>query len=94
MKCPRGVDMDLLEVNKYGGLVDVCPSCGGIWLDKGDLSIIKEAIRRAENSLDERVSTLADEELSLGDFVLAGGELFALVLLEGVDRERNTKLLR
>ena len=24
--------MDLLEVNKYGVLVDVCPSCGGIWL--------------------------------------------------------------
>ncbi|MCY0866491.1 MAG: tRNA (guanosine(37)-N1)-methyltransferase TrmD [Aquificaceae bacterium] len=36
--------------------------------------------------LDERVSTLADEELSLGDFVLAGGELFALVLLEGIAR--------
>lgn len=36
--------------------------------------------------LDERVSVLADEELSLGDFVLAGGELFALVLLEGIAR--------
>ncbi|MEN3027798.1 MAG: tRNA (guanosine(37)-N1)-methyltransferase TrmD, partial [Aquificaceae bacterium] len=36
--------------------------------------------------LDERVSTLADEELSLGDFVLAGGELLALVLLEGISR--------
>ncbi|MDW8033061.1 MAG: tRNA (guanosine(37)-N1)-methyltransferase TrmD [Aquificaceae bacterium] len=36
--------------------------------------------------LDERVSTLADEELSLGDFVLAGGELFAMVLLEGISR--------
>lgn len=36
--------------------------------------------------LDERVSTLADEELSLGDFILAGGELFALVLLEGIAR--------
>ncbi|MEN3028997.1 MAG: hypothetical protein ABDH29_07295, partial [Aquificaceae bacterium] len=29
---------------------------------------------------------LADEELSLGDFVLAGGELLALVLLEGISR--------
>ncbi|MCX8164041.1 MAG: tRNA (guanosine(37)-N1)-methyltransferase TrmD [Aquificaceae bacterium] len=36
--------------------------------------------------LDERVCALADEELSLGDFVLAGGELFALVLLEGISR--------
>ncbi|MFN7065940.1 MAG: tRNA (guanosine(37)-N1)-methyltransferase TrmD [Aquificaceae bacterium] len=36
--------------------------------------------------LDERINSLADEELSLGDFVLAGGELFALVLLEGISR--------
>ncbi len=36
--------------------------------------------------LDERISLLADEEFSLGDFVLAGGELFALVLLEGIAR--------
>ncbi|MFN3871126.1 MAG: tRNA (guanosine(37)-N1)-methyltransferase TrmD [Aquificaceae bacterium] len=36
--------------------------------------------------LDERVSVLADMELSLGDFILAGGELFALVLLEGIAR--------
>ncbi|MFN3976339.1 MAG: tRNA (guanosine(37)-N1)-methyltransferase TrmD [Aquificaceae bacterium] len=36
--------------------------------------------------LDERVSILADIELSLGDFVLAGGEIFALVLLEGIAR--------
>lgn len=36
--------------------------------------------------LDERITTLADKELSLGDFVLAGGELLALVLLEGVAR--------
>ncbi|MEZ0361771.1 MAG: tRNA (guanosine(37)-N1)-methyltransferase TrmD [Hydrogenobacter sp.] len=36
--------------------------------------------------LDERTSVLADEELSLGDFVLSGGEIFALALLEGVAR--------
>ncbi|WP_448588662.1 tRNA (guanosine(37)-N1)-methyltransferase TrmD [Thermocrinis sp.] len=36
--------------------------------------------------IDERVSSLADEELSLGDFVISGGELLALVILEGVAR--------
>lgn len=35
---------------------------------------------------DERVRTLADEEFSLGDFVISGGEIFALTLLEGVAR--------
>lgn len=37
--------------------------------------------------VDERVAThLADEELSIGDYVLAGGELPALVVVEAVSR--------
>jgi tRNA (guanine-N1)-methyltransferase len=35
---------------------------------------------------DERIRTLADEELSLGDFVLTGGELPAMVVINGVVR--------
>ncbi|MGK0689636.1 MAG: zf-TFIIB domain-containing protein [Aquificaceae bacterium] len=61
MKCPRCVDVDLLEVNKYGVLVDVCPYCGGIWLDKGELSKIIEAIRRVENSLDEEIRVISKD---------------------------------
>ena len=38
--------------------------------------------------VDERVAEhLADEELSIGDFVLAGGELAALVVIEAVARQ-------
>lgn len=36
--------------------------------------------------VDERVAEVADEELSIGDFVLAGGELGALVVIEAVAR--------
>ncbi len=36
--------------------------------------------------IDERVKALVDEEVSLGDFVLSGGELTALVLIDGVSR--------
>ncbi len=36
--------------------------------------------------VDERVTTLVDEELSLGDFVLSGGELAAAVVLDAVAR--------
>jgi tRNA (guanine37-N1)-methyltransferase len=36
--------------------------------------------------VDERVRTLADLELSLGDFVLSGGELVALVVVEAAVR--------
>lgn len=37
--------------------------------------------------VDERIAeTVADEELSIGDYVLAGGELAALVVIEAVSR--------
>jgi tRNA (guanine37-N1)-methyltransferase len=37
--------------------------------------------------VDERVATgLADEELSIGDFVVAGGEVAALVVIEAITR--------
>ena len=36
--------------------------------------------------IDERVKTLADEEVSIGDFVLTGGELGALVIIDAVTR--------
>ncbi len=35
---------------------------------------------------DERIRSLADEEISLGDFVLTGGELPAMVIVNGVLR--------
>lgn len=36
--------------------------------------------------IDERVSVLADEEISIGDYVLTGGELPAMVLIDAVVR--------
>lgn len=36
--------------------------------------------------IDERISHYIDEEISIGDFVLAGGELPALVLIDAVSR--------
>jgi tRNA (guanine37-N1)-methyltransferase len=36
--------------------------------------------------VDERVSELVDQEISIGDYVLAGGELPALVVVEAIGR--------
>ena len=36
--------------------------------------------------IDERVRTLVDEEVSIGDYVITGGELAALVIIEAVTR--------
>ena len=35
---------------------------------------------------DERINTLIDEEVSIGDYILTGGEVPALVLLDGIVR--------
>ena len=35
---------------------------------------------------DERINTLIDEEVSIGDYILTGGEVPALVLLDGIAR--------
>ncbi len=61
-----------------------------------DQQVARDLARRAEGfsllcgryeGVDQRVSDhLADEELSVGDYVLAGGELAALVVVEAVTR--------
>ncbi|MDQ7039166.1 MAG: tRNA (guanosine(37)-N1)-methyltransferase TrmD [Aquificota bacterium] len=50
--------------------------------EKGNIMII---CGRYEG-VDERVKSLADLEVSLGDFVLSGGEIVALAVIEGVAR--------
>ncbi len=78
-------------VEKFGKPYTIIPQPWGRRLTQEDLDRLSALDNLAVicgryEGLDERASTLADEELSLGDFVLAGGELFALVLLEGVAR--------
>ena len=42
--------------------------------------------------VDERVAAYVDEELSIGDFVLSGGELAAAVVLDAVARQLSSVL--
>ena len=35
---------------------------------------------------DERIRSLVDEEISVGDFVLTGGEIPAMILIDGISR--------
>ena len=43
-KCPR-CGNDLSERDHGGAKIDQCESCGGIWLDKGELEIVEELDR-------------------------------------------------
>jgi Zn-finger nucleic acid-binding protein len=37
MNCPRCDETELLQLTRGGIEVDVCPSCRGTWLDRGEL---------------------------------------------------------
>jgi uncharacterized protein len=40
--CPRDGAM-LQEEQRESVKIDVCPTCGGMWLDKGELEILQQA---------------------------------------------------
>ena len=42
MKCPACSDKDLLMTERQGVEIDYCPSCRGVWLDRGELDKIIE----------------------------------------------------
>jgi Zn-finger nucleic acid-binding protein len=54
LSCPRcGAAMRERERDLGGGMVvvmDVCPSCGGVWLDKGELEQLTETESRFNSS--------------------------------------------
>ncbi|MBV6459331.1 MAG: hypothetical protein HONBIEJF_02477 [Fimbriimonadaceae bacterium] len=37
MTCPRGCGAQLLMMDRSGIEVDYCPTCRGVWLDRGEL---------------------------------------------------------
>jgi Zn-finger nucleic acid-binding protein len=51
MQCPV-CDERLREIEKYGVMVDICPSCKGVWLDRGELEKIVSLDDRGDH--DER----------------------------------------
>jgi uncharacterized protein len=52
-KCPN-CNTIMNEVLKIDVIIDVCPACMGIWLDKGELEKIIERATIAENCQNEK----------------------------------------
>ena len=53
MKCPVCNDVRMREVEKDGVLIDVCPECKGVWLDRGELEKLMSEIREARPAFNE-----------------------------------------
>lgn len=45
--------VSLKEVSRYGALIDVCPTCRGVWLDHGELEKIISISRDFHNNMDD-----------------------------------------
>ena len=45
--CPID-NAQLMEINKSGVMIDVCPECKGVWLDRGELEKIVAVTKELE----------------------------------------------
>jgi Zn-finger nucleic acid-binding protein len=51
MKCPVCKDVNLVMSERQGIEIDYCPSCRGVWLDRGELDkIIERNLTSTSNS--------------------------------------------
>lgn len=50
MKCPVCVSPDLVMTERQGIEIDYCPSCRGVWLDRGELDKIIERSEQRPSS--------------------------------------------
>jgi Zn-finger nucleic acid-binding protein len=53
IKCPKCAQADLVAMDRNEIEIDVCPSCRGVWLDRGELDKIIErsaGVRSSESS--------------------------------------------
>ena len=53
MNCPVCDDIKLREVQKEGVLIDVCPNCKGVWLDRGELDKLMQGVREIRDEFNE-----------------------------------------
>jgi uncharacterized protein len=48
MFCPRCHTADLVEHDRDGIKIDICPGCRGVWLDRGELEKLIAADRQRQ----------------------------------------------
>ena len=53
LNCPVCNDSRMREVEKNGILIDVCPSCKGVWLDRGELDKLMNDVREVRAHYNE-----------------------------------------
>ncbi|MFD2116267.1 zf-TFIIB domain-containing protein [Paenibacillus yanchengensis] len=59
MKCPICNDVRMREVVKDNIMIDVCPDCKGVWLDRGELEKLLESERLADAAYDANYNPMS-----------------------------------
>lgn len=59
MKCPTCPDSTLVMADRAGIEIDYCPTCRGVWLDRGELDKIVERSAQATNAVAAATSSPA-----------------------------------
>lgn len=54
MKCPIDTAVDLVIAERRGIEIDYCPTCRGVWLDRGELDKIISQDARVDDDRDVR----------------------------------------
>lgn len=57
MKCPVCSDVRMREVEKDGILIDVCPDCKGVWLDRGELDKLMVGVKEFRQDYEREVES-------------------------------------
>lgn len=52
MQCPVCDQVTLREVEKNGVMIDICPACKGVWLDRGELDKLMQDVHEAHKEYD------------------------------------------
>jgi Zn-finger nucleic acid-binding protein len=75
MKCPTCPDVTLSMTNREGIEIDYCPTCRGVWLDRGELDKIIERsmgspsqIGEAPQAVDPRIDPRTDPRYAQGGY--------------------------
>lgn len=61
MKCPVCEDVRMREVVKDDVLIDVCPDCKGVWLDRGELEKLMQGVREVRQDYERMEQNMYED---------------------------------
>jgi uncharacterized protein len=73
MVCPK-CSNEMTPIVKHGVSLDTCVTCGGIWLDKGELGELMAGVMQAKTSVDAELSRVYPPKPEYGRSPYGEGE--------------------